>query len=33
MHGTVKLGESIPEKLFTAVAEVLALLYRIRHSG
>ncbi|MHC4855087.1 MAG: flagellar biosynthesis protein FlhB [Planctomycetota bacterium] len=33
LHGTVKLGESIPEKLFTAVAEVLALLYRIRHSG
>jgi len=33
LHATVKLGESIPEKLFTAVAEVLALLYRIRHSG
>jgi flagellar biosynthetic protein FlhB len=33
LHGTVKLGESIPEKLFTAVAEVLALLYRIRHNS
>ena len=33
LHGSVKIGESIPEKLFTAVAEVLALLYRIRHSG
>ncbi|MHC4836283.1 MAG: flagellar biosynthesis protein FlhB [Planctomycetota bacterium] len=33
LHGTTKLGESIPEKLFTAVAEVLALLYRIRHNG
>jgi flagellar biosynthetic protein FlhB len=33
LHGTTKLGESIPEKLFTAVAEVLALLYRIRQNG
>ncbi|MDH4201324.1 MAG: flagellar biosynthesis protein FlhB [Phycisphaerae bacterium] len=33
LHATVKLGEPIPEKLFTAVAEVLALLYRIRHRG
>ncbi len=33
LHASVKIGESIPEKLFTAVAEVLALLYRIRHSG
>jgi flagellar biosynthetic protein FlhB len=33
LHATVKIGHAIPEKLFTAVAEVLALLYRIRHSG
>ena len=33
LHGTTKIGESIPEKLFTAVAEVLALLYRLRHSS
>jgi flagellar biosynthetic protein FlhB len=33
LYATVKLGHSIPEKLFTAVAEVLAMLYRIRHNG
>lgn len=30
---TVKLGHPIPEKLFTAVAEVLALLHRLRRGG
>ena len=33
LFGSVELGHVIPEKLFTAVAEILALLYRIRHSG
>jgi len=32
LYGTVKIGHAIPEDLFTAVAEVLALLYRIRHN-
>jgi flagellar biosynthetic protein FlhB len=32
LYGTVKIGHTIPESLFTAVAEVLALLYRIRHN-
>lgn len=30
---SVKLGHPIPEKLFTAVAEVLALLHRLRRGG
>lgn len=33
LHAAVKIGHAIPEKLFTAVAEVLALLYRIRRRG
>ena len=33
LYATTKLGQSIPENLFTAIAEVLAMLYRIRHSG
>lgn len=33
LFATTKLGQAIPEKLFTAVAEVLAMLYRIRHNG
>lgn len=30
LYTTVKIGKPIPEKLFTAVAEVLALIYRLR---
>lgn len=30
LFATVKLGKPIPDKLFTAVAEVLALVYRLR---
>lgn len=30
LFATVKLGRPIPDKLFTAVAEVLALIYRLR---
>ncbi|MCE5184983.1 MAG: flagellar biosynthesis protein FlhB [Planctomycetaceae bacterium] len=33
LFADVKLGHPIPEKLFTAVAEVLALLYRLRRRG
>lgn len=33
LYATTKLGQAIPEKLFTAIAEVLAMLYRIRHNG
>ncbi|MHC5083478.1 MAG: flagellar biosynthesis protein FlhB [Planctomycetota bacterium] len=33
LFGSVDLGHVIPEKLFTAVAEILALLYRIRQNG
>jgi len=32
LYATVKLGQPIPEKLYTAVAEILALLYRLRHT-
>lgn len=32
LYATVKLGQPIPEKLYTAVAEILALLHRLRHS-
>lgn len=32
LHETVQIGHAIPENLFNAVAEVLALLYRIRHN-
>jgi flagellar biosynthetic protein FlhB len=31
IYSTVKTGGSIPEKLYTAVAEVLAMIYRLRH--
>ena len=31
IYSTVKNGESIPEKLYAAVAEVLAMIYRLRH--
>jgi flagellar biosynthetic protein FlhB len=31
IYSTVKTGQSIPEKLYTAVAEVLAMIYRLRH--
>ena len=31
IYSTVKPGESIPEKLYAAVAEVLAMIYRLRH--
>ena len=32
LYATVKLGQAIPEKLFAAVAEILALIYRLRHN-
>jgi flagellar biosynthetic protein FlhB len=32
LYATVKLGHPIPETLYTAVAEILALLYRLRHT-
>jgi flagellar biosynthetic protein FlhB len=32
LYATVKIGHTIPEMLFTAVAEILAMLYRIRHN-
>ncbi len=32
LYATVKLGHPIPEKLYTAVAEILALIYRLRHT-
>ncbi|HPY76216.1 MAG TPA: flagellar biosynthesis protein FlhB [Anaerohalosphaeraceae bacterium] len=32
LYATVKLGKPIPEKLYTAVAEILALIYRLRHT-
>ena len=31
IYATVKPGKPIPEKLYVAVAEVLALIYRLRH--
>jgi len=31
IYSTVKLGGPIPETLYIAVAEVLALIYRLRH--
>jgi flagellar biosynthetic protein FlhB len=31
IYSTVKTGQSIPEKLYAAVAEVLAMIYRLRH--
>jgi flagellar biosynthetic protein FlhB len=32
LYAAVKLGHPIPEKLYTAVAEILALIYRLRHT-
>ena len=32
LYATVKLGHAIPESLYSAVAEVLALIYRLRKS-
>jgi flagellar biosynthetic protein FlhB len=31
IYKTVKPGEAIPDSLYVAVAEVLALIYRLRH--
>ncbi|MHC4124710.1 MAG: EscU/YscU/HrcU family type III secretion system export apparatus switch protein [Planctomycetota bacterium] len=31
IYSTVKLGDIIPQTLYTAVAEVLAMIYRLRH--
>lgn len=31
IYSTVKTGDSIPQTLYTAVAEVLAMIYRLRH--
>jgi len=31
IYATVKPGNPIPEKLYVAVAEVLAMIYRLRH--
>jgi len=31
IYSTVELGGPIPETLYIAVAEVLALIYRLRH--
>jgi len=31
IYSTVKLGDSIPQTLYAAVAEVLAMIYRLRH--
>ncbi len=31
IYSTVKLGNTIPETLYIAVAEILALIYRLRH--
>jgi flagellar biosynthetic protein FlhB len=31
IYSTVKLGDPIPEALYVAVAEVLAMIYRLRH--
>lgn len=32
VYATVKLDQPIPEKLFSAVAEVLAVIYRLKHA-
>ena len=29
LHGTVEIGQMIPEELFQAVAELLAYVYRV----
>jgi flagellar biosynthetic protein FlhB len=31
IYSTVKLGNPIPETLYVAVAEILAMIYRLRH--
>ena len=31
IYSTAKLGSAIPESLYVAVAEVLAMVYRLRH--
>ena len=31
LYSTVKIGDSIPQKMFIVVAEVLAMVYRLRH--
>jgi len=31
IYSTVKTGNPIPEALYVAVAEVLAVIYRLRH--
>jgi len=31
IYSTVKLGGAIPQTLYVAVAEVLAMIYRLRH--
>jgi flagellar biosynthetic protein FlhB len=31
IYATVEVGQAIPETLFVAVAEVLAMIYRLRH--
>ncbi len=31
IYSTVKAGDAIPEKLYLAIAEVLAMIYRLRH--
>ena len=30
LYAAVKVGESIPERLYKAIAEILALIYRLR---
>jgi flagellar biosynthetic protein FlhB len=32
LYSTVKVGAMVPENLYVAVAEILALIYRLRHS-
>ena len=32
LYSTVKIGAMVPENLYVAVAEILALIYRLRHS-
>ena len=33
LYKTVEIGEAIPSKLYTAVAEILAALYRAQHAA
>jgi flagellar biosynthetic protein FlhB len=32
IYGTCEIGQTIPEKLFVAVAEILAMIYKLRRS-